>query len=188
METKALADKYTNGGMTNTYPKVATLLDVAHNTYYDMCLANTWTGVTTKAKATAFPAAANAAANPGLGPCWNCGGENHTLRKCPKPRDNKRIEKTKRSKRPHEETSKEAVEAAEVATEAGAEDEVDAAEDKVDEPRTQNGTNPLRTKRRTAQHASSTGSHTSGTLKRNVGTHLTKGTRRLISSTPTFPF
>ena len=47
LETKALADKYTNGGMTNTYPKVATLLDVAHNTYYDMCLANTWTGVTT---------------------------------------------------------------------------------------------------------------------------------------------
>ena len=98
------------------------------------------------------------------------------------------LKKTKRSKRPHEETSKEAVEAAEVATEAGAEDEVDAAEDEVDEPRTQNGTNPLRTKRKTAQLASSTGSHTSGALKRNVGTNLTKETRRPLSSMPTFPF
>ena len=77
LETKALSEKYASGGRTNTYPTVETLLDVAHNTYYDMSLVNEWTGVTTKAKETAFTASHEGSTIT----CWNCGG-NHTLRGC----------------------------------------------------------------------------------------------------------
>jgi hypothetical protein len=61
LETQALTDKYAHSGMTHSFPSVNTLLDIAHNTYYDMSLANQWMGVTTtKAKSTAFQASANA--------------------------------------------------------------------------------------------------------------------------------
>jgi uncharacterized membrane protein YgcG len=93
LENQALANKYKHHGMTNTLPSVSTLLDIAHNTYYDMSLANTWMGVTTKAKATAFPASANNAAAKQV-TCWNCGGQ-HLLRECKVKRDNKRIEENK---------------------------------------------------------------------------------------------
>jgi hypothetical protein len=90
LETKALANKYANGGMTNTYPPVNILLDIAHNTLYDMSLANTWTGVKMKAKQTAFPASVMIVLT-----CWNCGGP-HTWRNCKVARDQKKIDENKR--------------------------------------------------------------------------------------------
>jgi hypothetical protein len=94
LETQALANKYANGGMMNSYPPVNVLLDIARNTYYDMPLANTWTGVTTKAKGTAFQANANTL-TPGPVVCWNCSGA-HTLRDCKQKQDNKKIEENKK--------------------------------------------------------------------------------------------
>jgi hypothetical protein len=102
LETQALTDKYAHSGMTHSFPSVNTLLDIAHNTYYDMSLANQWTGVTTKAKSTAFQASANAS-NAGPLTCWNCGGA-HTLRDCKQKRDQKKIEAAKKK---HREAAKE---------------------------------------------------------------------------------
>jgi hypothetical protein len=99
LETSALAGKYAlNGGKTNAYPSVNTLLDIAHNTYYDMSLANTWSGVTTKAKSTAFQASANTSSTIVAGTCWNCGGQHH-LRECKVAKDRKRIDANKKKAR-----------------------------------------------------------------------------------------
>jgi hypothetical protein len=67
-----------------------------------MSLANQWTGVTTKAKSTAFQASANAS-NAGPVTSWNCGGA-HTLRDCKQKRDQKKIEAAKKK---HREAAKE---------------------------------------------------------------------------------
>jgi hypothetical protein len=95
LETQALAEKYANRGMINTYPSVNVLLDVAHNTYYAMSLANSWMGFTTKAKSTAFPASANTTSGSTTGTCWNCGGSHH-LPDCKQTHDRKRIEENKK--------------------------------------------------------------------------------------------
>jgi hypothetical protein len=50
-----------------------------------LCSTNDWLGIKTKAKETAFNAVK--ASNP---ICFNCGGA-HTLKECPKPKDDQRI-------------------------------------------------------------------------------------------------
>ena len=68
-ENAALVRKHTYGGMMeDSYPASNTILDLAHSVYYTVPLANEWTGVTMKAEATAFTAAANTSTHPALGP------------------------------------------------------------------------------------------------------------------------
>jgi Zinc knuckle len=71
-----------------TYPSVEDMLRMAEKLYLDMTSANEWTGIHTKANQSAF-IAGNTNNNSNNSnkklSCWNCGGDGHSLKECPKP-------------------------------------------------------------------------------------------------------
>jgi Zinc knuckle len=76
---------------TVNYPPVEDMLRMAEKLYLDMTAANEWSGVTTKVNQSTFVTTTGKKLS-----CWNCGGEGHTLKDCPKPTNQTMVEKNKK--------------------------------------------------------------------------------------------
>ncbi len=75
------------------WPSPDVLFEMAESKYLELHQIDKWSGVTTKANQTVFNASAGAATITCR--CFNCGSLDHSLPKCPKPRNEQQIEQRK---------------------------------------------------------------------------------------------
>lgn len=76
------------------YPTIEDMVKMAEKLYLNLASTNMWTGIQHKVNPSSFPAL-NGMLKTGLS-CWNCGQAGHSLKDCPKPKNNDLIEQRKK--------------------------------------------------------------------------------------------